>query len=159
MTQKVGLGGGCHWCTEGIFQSLKGVSRVDQGWIKSSGNHTSYSEAVIVHFNPEVISLEVLIEIHLLTHSSQSQHSLRTKYRSAVYTFGNGQASRIRLIIEQLQKKNRSFVTKVIPFVDFKLNKEEFLNYYQKRKDSPFCEKYISPKLQQLLKTHSQYLK
>tara|TARA_B100000795_G_scaffold173674_1_gene130984 strand:- start:4871 stop:5212 length:342 start_codon:yes stop_codon:yes gene_type:complete len=32
---KIGLGGGCHWCTEAVFMSLKGVRSVRQGWIAS----------------------------------------------------------------------------------------------------------------------------
>jgi hypothetical protein len=52
MAEKIGLGGGCHWCTEGIFQSLIGVAQVDQGWITSNGDNATPSEAVIVHFNP-----------------------------------------------------------------------------------------------------------
>ena len=84
-TQKIALGGGCHWCTEAVFQSLIGVERVEQGYVASTGNNNSFSEAVIVHFNTERISLKTLIEIHLHTHKSTSNHSLRERYRSAVY--------------------------------------------------------------------------
>lgn len=61
---KIGLGGGCHWCTEGIFQSLSGVQKVEQGWIASEGTSSEYSEAVIVYFYSEEIDLKRLIEIH-----------------------------------------------------------------------------------------------
>ncbi len=30
---KIALGGGCHWCTEAVFQSLKGVKLVEQGYV------------------------------------------------------------------------------------------------------------------------------
>jgi len=31
--ERVALGGGCHWCTEAVFDSLEGVVKVDQGWM------------------------------------------------------------------------------------------------------------------------------
>ncbi|MFV8270119.1 peptide-methionine (S)-S-oxide reductase [Flavobacterium sp. GT2N3] len=55
--KKVGFGGGCHWCTEAYFQSLKGVEIVEQGWISSKFPEDIFSEAVIVHYNPSVIPL------------------------------------------------------------------------------------------------------
>lgn len=76
-SSKIGLGGGCHWCTEGVFESLLGVSKVNQGWIASSGKDSDFSEAVEVYFDPAVISLSDLIEIHLYTHASRSNHSMK----------------------------------------------------------------------------------
>ena len=158
MTNKIGLGGGCHWCTEGVFQSLKGVLQVDQGWIKSNGSNSTASEGVIVHFDPEVIALEVLVEIHLLTHSSQSEHSMRNKYRSAVYTFDEIQRKLVTKSIDTENETNQATITQVLPFVSFELNSEEFLNYYQTRKEAPFCQKFITPKLEKLLVSHREFL-
>jgi peptide-methionine (S)-S-oxide reductase len=67
---RIGLGGGCHWCTEGVFESLIGISKVNQGWIASSGEHFHFSEAIEVYFDPAIISLSDLIEIHLYTHTT-----------------------------------------------------------------------------------------
>lgn len=55
--KKIGFGGGCHWCTEAVFQSLKGVELVEQGWIASIEPYSSFSEGVVVHFNLEQIDL------------------------------------------------------------------------------------------------------
>ncbi|MEM9546265.1 MAG: peptide-methionine (S)-S-oxide reductase [Bacteroidota bacterium] len=82
-SQKVGFGGGCHWCTEAVFQSLNGVTEVEQGWIASK-EAPLLSEAVIVHYDEKIIDLTILIEIHLRTHSATSSHSMRSKYRSAI---------------------------------------------------------------------------
>jgi peptide-methionine (S)-S-oxide reductase len=45
---------------------------------------------------------------------------------------------------------SKAIVTKVIPFIDFKINTEQFLDYYNKNPDLPFCTKYIKPKLNAL---------
>ena len=46
----IGFGGSCHWRTEAIFLSIKGVTKVDQGWIASEGDASSFSEAIVVYF-------------------------------------------------------------------------------------------------------------
>jgi len=86
-SSKIGFGGGCHWCTEAVFQSLKGVRSVAQGFIASTEKNSSFSEAVIVFYDAAIITLKDLIEIHLHTHNSTSNHRFRKKYRSAVYYF------------------------------------------------------------------------
>ncbi len=160
MKLKIGFGGGCHWCTEAVFQSVKGVGKVDQGWIKSKSPQDNWSEAVIVHFDDSEIPLQVLIEIHLLTHSSSSMHNLREKYRSAIYTFTNAQKHDCASIINKLQlEENERYITQILPFVDFKLNEEEFLNYFATRKEAPFCKTYIRPKLRMLLERYGPLVK
>ncbi len=58
--EKIGIGGSCHWCTEAIFQSLIGVEEVLQGWIRSDGEATTFSEAVVITFDTNLITLEAL---------------------------------------------------------------------------------------------------
>lgn len=158
--EKIGFGGGCHWCTESVFQSLKGVQKVAQGWIASVNENNTFSEAVIVHFNPALINLRTLIEIHLNTHSSSSAHTMRTKYRSAVYTFEEIQQESAEKIITGFQVAfNNQLITKVYPFQDFKPSPEQFQNYYLKNPQKPFCERFITPKLKMLEKDFPDSLK
>ncbi len=149
---EVGFGGGCHWCTEAIFLSLKGVTQVQQGWIASIESPTSLSEGVIVSFAPTLVSLEKLVAIHLRTHSATSAHSMRNKYRSAVYAFSDDQLQQCVAIMHKLQHEfaNR-LITEVITFGSFKSNKPEYLNYYYANVEKPFCENIVNPKLLQLL--------
>jgi len=150
--QKIGLGGSCHWCTEAIFRSLKGVVSVKQGWIASDAENATPSEAVIVHFDPEQISLETLIAIHLHTHSCTAAHSMRGKYRSAVYTFDDTQLKVATEAIKALQNGfEQPVITKVLPFQTFKLNQEKYLDYYYKDPSKPFCQNIVNPKLKALL--------
>lgn len=144
---KIGLGGSCHWCTEAIFQSLRGVTKVDQGWI-SALEESSFSEAVIVHFDDSSIDLSVLIEIHLRTHSCTSNHPMREKYRSAIYAFSKDQYEISSRILDSLQPQfEEKIITQVLYFEDFRLNKEKYLNYYINNPDKPFCQNIIDPKL------------
>lgn len=150
--QKIGFGGGCHWCTEAVFQSLIGIKKVEQGFISSIDEDSSFSEAVIVHFDSNVISLKDLIEIHLYTHKSTREHSMRSKYRSAIYYFENTQQKEAEKIVDNAQSDfQEQIITKILPFCNFKESDELFQNYYYKNPEKPFCERHINPKLTLLL--------
>ena len=150
---KIAFGGGCHWCTEAVFQSLLGVKKVEQGFVASIGNQSTFSEAVIVHFSPCIISLKTLIEIHLHTHKSTVAHAMRTKYRSAIYYFSEEQKIEAETQLNNFQTEfNNNLITKVYPFSRFKASREAIQNYYQKNPNKPFCERFINPKLNLLMR-------
>ena len=157
--QQIGFGGGCHWCTEAVFASLRGVESVRQGWIASTREEANtFSEAVVVTFDEKAISLETLIEIHLHTHNATSNHTLRKKYRSAIYTFDNAQQRKAQSILEQQQKSfDKPLVTQVYPFGRFRENSERYLNYYHKNPHLPFCKTRIEPKLKILFDKYAEY--
>jgi peptide-methionine (S)-S-oxide reductase len=158
-TKKIGFGGGCHWCTEAYFQSLIGVEKVEQGWISSTAPNESFSEAVIVYYNPNIISLKIVIEVHLHTHAATAKHSFREKYRSAVYVFDGTINETQQLIAECQVDFEEPLVTQTLPFDQFRLNAENQLDYYKKNKDGVFCERYISPKLQLINLKFKTYFK
>lgn len=155
---EIGLGGGCHWCTEAVFQSLIGVSKVAQGWIASDGENESFSEAVLITYDPQLISMDILIEIHLLTHASTAMHSMRVKYRSAIYYQNLSQKKSMELILDDLQQSER-YITQILPLRSFKLNVEKFLNYYISKPEAPFCKTFISPKLSSIRKQFGTVVK
>ncbi|MDC7812256.1 peptide-methionine (S)-S-oxide reductase [Sphingomonas koreensis] len=145
---KIGFGGGCHWCTEGVFQALRGVTQVDQGFIQSEPPADTWAEGVIVTFDPSVISLETLAEVHLRTHSSGRARSPRGKYRSAVYTFEPTQLSEAERAVHRFaEEAAKEIHTQVIPFVGFLPSDERYQNYYRTDPTRPFCRRYIDPKL------------
>ncbi|GAK76030.1 peptide methmonine sulfoxide reductase MsrA [Nonlabens ulvanivorans] len=144
---KIGLGGGCHWCTEAVFQAVTGVVKVVQGYISSETPYDSMSEAVIVHFST-LVDLAQLIDVHLETHASTQQHSRREDYRSVVYFFDVETEKKVKSIINTLsRKRNKKYITAVLPFVAFEPSRESIQNYYKTRPDAPFCKRYIEPKL------------
>ncbi len=159
-TAKIAFGGGCHWCTEAVFQQLKGVSRVEQGFVASVNEYQSFSEAVIVHFNPSIIPLKILVEIHLYTHKSTSNHSMLSKYRSAIYYFTDEEKPELELLLKAQQVNFEApLITKVLKFNQFEASREQITNYYKKNPNKPFCEIYIHPKLKLLQEQFSNYVK
>ena len=160
MLKKIGLGGSCHWCTEAVFQNLKGVARVHQGYVASTKKHISFSEAIIAEYLECDIPLEVLIHVHLLTHKSTSNHSRRDVYRSAIYYYTEEQQKEIFTILKKLQPTFKDpLITLVLPMKQFKYSREEIQNYYNKNPLKPFCTQYIHPKLKRLQKEFGNFVK
>jgi peptide-methionine (S)-S-oxide reductase len=157
MNTQIGLGGSCHWCTEGIFRSVVGVTNVEQGWISAAAPQDSFSEAILFEFDENVITLGDLIAIHLHSHSCTRAHSMRNKYRSAVYVFNSDQELACRQAVRNRQADfDNQILTEILYFKDFKLNSEEFLEYYHTNPEKPFCRRFIEPKLEFLMKNFSK---
>jgi peptide-methionine (S)-S-oxide reductase len=158
--QEIGFGGGCHWCTEAVFAALRGVIRVEQGFIRADAPDDNFSEAVVLTFQPDEISLRSLIEIHLRTHSSTSNHSMRRKYRSAVYVMDEAQAEAARQVLTEVGSEfDVPIVTRVLPFRTFRASDERFQRYAEKNPAGPFCTTYIDPKLALLRKEFQDLLR
>jgi peptide-methionine (S)-S-oxide reductase len=157
-TDRIGFGGGCHWCTEAVFRHLLGVARVDQGFVASTPPDNSLSEAVIVEFDADAIGLEVLIEVHLRTHAATSNHTMRGKYRSAVYTFDTRQTTAAQTILNAVQTGfDAPLVTRILPFVKFKASDQRFQNYQANNPGRPFCQTHIDPKLALIRREFAAY--
>jgi peptide-methionine (S)-S-oxide reductase len=101
-----------------------------------------------------------LIEIHLHTHKSTVKHSMRNKYRSAIYYFTEEQEKESQHILTTLQIDfDTQIITQILPFKDFKPSIEASQNYYIRNSQKPFCKKYIHPKLDLLLREFSSHVK
>lgn len=149
--EKIGFGGGCHWCTEGVFQALKGVVRVDQGFVQSHAPSDAWAEGVVLTFDPDIISLETLAEIHLRTHSANGVYSPEGRYRSAIYVFEAGQRAAAEETIARFAwETDEAARTLVLAFVGFKPSDARYRNYYRTDPTRPFCQRYIDPKLDYL---------
>lgn len=143
MMNKIGLGGGCHWCTEAVFQSLIGVCKVDQGFIASTGENSAFSEAVIVHYNQDIIPLHLLVEIHLRTHKSTINHQMRSKYRSAIYVFSEVQRDKVKRMLQSKQKEyDNNLIVRVLLYADFKPSEKQFASYYYNNPEKPFAKSH-----------------
>jgi len=85
-----------------------------------------------------------------------SDHALRHKYRSAVYTFDEAQAGSASVLLAGFQADfDAPIITKVYPFVAFKPSAEAYQQYYRKNPEKPFCKTHIAPKLSLLLEQFS----
>ena len=144
---KVGFGGGCHWCTEGVFQALRGVTQVDQGFLQSVAPADTWAEGVIVTFEPSAIGLETLSEVHLRTHSATRARSVQNKYRSAIYIFDESQRAEADEAIRGFAEETGKPVhTLVLPFAGFKasdVNRRSIGTPYRRAKGTPLLRWWV----------------
>ena len=157
--QRIGFSGGCHWCTEAVFESLVGVRHVDQGWIAPAGQPEAFSEGALVHFDARIIDSATLIAVHLHTHSCTSNHALRKRYRSAVYAESAGQAHEARAAIESLQPEFAApILTQVLRFGAFRGSDGRYLHYWLQDHERPFCKMFIAPKLRKIIERFGSHV-
>jgi len=63
-----------------------------------------------------LISLSELIEIHLHTHPSRSNHAMRRKYRSAIYVYDDSQFKQAADILNDLRAEfDEALITQIYP--------------------------------------------
>ncbi|MEA3388301.1 MAG: peptide-methionine (S)-S-oxide reductase MsrA, partial [Pseudomonadota bacterium] len=111
MAQEIAtLAGGCFWCTEAVYQNLRGVTSVESGYIGGSlpdptyeqvcSGSTGHAEAIRVTFDPDVISYADLLDIFFATHDpttlNRQGNDIGTQYRSAIFPHSPEQAEQAR---------------------------------------------------------------
>ena len=149
--ERLGFGGGCHWCTEAVFQALRGVERVDSGFAAADAPDDAFSEAALVTFDPAAVPAAVLIEAHLLTHASASDHALRGRYRSAVYVERAARRAEGERILAALAAgRDAPPVTRALGLRAFRPCEERYRDYCASDPSRPFCRTYVDPKLEAL---------
>lgn len=174
--QTVVFGGGCFWCTEAIFQQLKGVTSVTSGYaggeLADPGYHdvttgnTGHAEVIKVEFDETVIPLKDLVEVFFNTHNPTSVNrqgnDVGTQYRSVIFYTTEEQkviAQQARDELITLRQYEGPIVTEIEPLKEFYPAEQYHQDYYNKNKTDGYCEYVISPKLQKLREKYSEKLK
>jgi peptide-methionine (S)-S-oxide reductase len=170
------FGGGCFWCTEAIFNELKGVTDVSVGYAGGnfkkpsyndvSSGETGHAEVVRIEYNPKEISFEKLLEVFFLTHDpttlNQQGADIGTQYRSVVFCTTTDQEKVTHEVITRLNESKaykKPVITEVLQLKEFFLAENYHQNYYEKNKDKPYCQYVIQPKMDKFRKAFNSLLK
>ncbi len=169
------FGGGCFWCTEAIFQQLKGVEKVVSGYSGGSApgkptyreicsGLTGHAEVIQITFDPSVIPFEDLLRIHLHTHNPTTLNrqgaDVGTQYRSVVFYHNEEQRKLTeRVISEEQAAFDAPIVTEISPLDIFYEAEDYHQNYYNNNQTQGYCSFVISPKLQKLRQQYAARLK
>lgn len=173
--QTATIGGGCFWCTEAVFQEIKGVVKVVSGY--SGGNvpgHPTYreicsgltghAEVIQITFNPDVISYEEILVVFMTTHDPTTLNKQGadkgTQYRSVIYYHNQVQKDIAEAVVKEIAPYYKTpVVTEISMFHKFFEADKEHQNYYKNNKEQGYCSFVISPKLTKFRKLHADKLK
>ncbi len=165
MIETATLAGGCFWCTEAIFQRLRGVSKVTSGYSggttpkhtyeEVSNGTTGHAEAIQVEFDPSQITYEEILEVFFATHDPTTKDrqgaDVGTQYRSAIFFHSDEQKQKALSAKEKAQANYSSpIVTEIVEFTGFSEAEEDHKNYYNQNPDKMYCKLVIGPKIQKL---------
>lgn len=176
VAEVITLGGGCFWCLEPIFDELIGVKSVESGYTGGtvvnptyrqicSGN-TGHAEVVQVTFDPNVVSLQEILQIFFTFHDPTTLNrqgaDVGTQYRSAIFYHNEEQ----RKIAEQVMAEINAahiwhgrIVTEVTPLTKFYQAEDYHQEYYQNNPSQGYCRMVIAPKVTKFRKQYVEKLK
>jgi len=169
------IGGGCFWCTEAVFQEVKGVEKVVSGY--SGGNApghptyreicsglTGHAEVVQVTFDANIISYEDILVIFMTTHDPTTLNrqgaDRGTQYRSVIYYHNDEQKEIAEIVSKEIAPfYENTIVTEISPLNVFYEAEKEHQDYYKNNQEQGYCSFVITPKLAKLRKLHADKLK
>ncbi len=171
------LANGCFWCTEAIFSSLKGVSKVTSGY---SGGHkenptykevcsgnTGHAECLQIEYDPGVTSFDELLEVFWKTHDpttlNRQGNDIGTQYRSAVFYHNGEQKQKAEAYKEALDKSgayDNPVVTEITAFTKFYPAENYHQHYFENNEhENSYCRLVVRPKVDKFKKVFAGKLK
>lgn len=170
------LGTGCFWCSEAIFQDLKGVISVNPGYSgglkynptynEVCSGETGHAEVVQIVFDSTIISLTDLLgvfwQIHDPTTLNRQGADIGTQYRSVIFYHNISQKETAEKLKDDLIKSGsfkNSIVTEITAFERFYKAEEYHQNYYKQNPNQSYCTFVIGPKMEKFRKIFKNKLK
>ena len=168
---------GCFWCTEAIFEELKGVESATSGYSGGKVKNPTYkevctgatghAECIQIVYNPAIISFDELLEVFWKTHDPTTLNrqgaDVGTQYRSAIFYHNEEQkakAEKYKIALNKSGAFNDPIVTEIVPFTIFYPAEDYHQQYFELNGDkNPYCSFVIQPKLEKFKKVFKDKLK
>jgi len=174
--EKAIFGGGCFWCTEAVFKSLRGVGSVKPGYagghvehptyLQVSGGQTGHAEVIFIEYNPKEISYRDLLTVFFSSHDpttmNRQGNDVGTQYRSVIFYTTEEQKKEAEKLIAEInahEDNGTPVVTEVSPLDKFYEADNYHHDYYQNNQNASYCQIIINPKLEKVKKEFSELLK
>ncbi len=170
------LGGGCFWCTEAVFDEIKGVEKVESGYSGGTLPHPTYeqvsrgttghAEVVQITFDRNVISFKEILEIFFTVHDPTTLNrqgaDVGPQYRSVIFYHNNEQKTIAEQVIDGLSSAkiwDTPIVTQIEQFKAFYKAEDYHDKYFERNPEQAYCRLVITPKIAKLRKYYREKLK
>lgn len=174
--EKATFGSGCFWCSEAVFQQLKGVQSVASGYSGGSVKNPTYqevctgttghAEVIQITYDPKVVSYPELLEVFWQTHDpttlNRQGHDVGTQYRSVIFYHNAKQkelAEHYKKKLEEEHAFRHPIVTEITAMTEFYPAEDYHQNYYNLHKEQGYCSAVIRPKVSKVKKVFHDKLK
>lgn len=168
--------GGCFWCTEPVFTQLKGVVKVESGYIGGQtlnptyklicNGDTGHAEGIRITFDEELVTYETLLEVFLVSHDpttlNRQGNDVGTQYRSAIFYVDEAQKQAAELMIKEFevaQVYQAPIVTEVTAASTFYPAEDYHQYYFAKNPSNPYCLAVAAPKAAKIRTKYAQLIK
>lgn len=156
------LGGGCFWCTEAVFQQVRGVSSVESGYCGGQIHNPTYeqictgttghAEVVRLRFDPAVVTyaelLEIFFTIHDPTTLNRQGADTGTQYRSVIYFHDEDQKKTALDVMQKMANVwDDPIVTELSLAPQFYLAEAYHQNYFRQHPQQGYCSFVVAPKV------------
>lgn len=174
-TEIATFGAGCFWCVEAVFQELKGVLKVESGYMGGAipnptyrevcTGTTGHAEVTRITFDPTVISYEELLEVLWTTHDPTTLNrqgaDAGTQYRSAIFYHSDEQKSKAEKSKKEVATTiwDSPIVTEIVAADTFYPAEEYHQDYFALNPNAGYCRAVISPKVAKVRATFTDKLK
>ena len=175
-TESIVLGGGCFWCTEAVFDKVRGVVDVESGYSNGQALNPSYeqvctgrtghNEVVRVTFDPGQITLREIFEIFFVIHDpttlNRQGNDAGTQYRSGVYYTDDAQKQVAGDVIREMVESRTytsPIVTEVVPLANYSTAEAYHQDYFLNNPNQGYCAFVVGPKVEKFRKTFASRVK
>lgn len=167
------LAGGCFWCLDAVYRSLKGVRDVVSGYTGGATPNPSYeavctgttghAEAVAVTFDPDVIPEQVILDVFFSLHDprqlNRQGNDIGTQYRSAMFFADDEQ----RALFEAARERAAGYwdggiVTVIEPLGEFYDAEEYHQDFFAKNPNQGYCLAVALPKVNKIRASYAEYV-
>ncbi len=174
ITNSIVLGGGCFWCLEAVFETLKGVSAVTSGYTGGTIKNPTYrevcsgltghNEVVRIEFDPDTIPLSSILDLFFVFHDpttlNRQGNDVGTQYRSGIYFANASQEEESKAAFERAKTLWRNpIVTEILPLEIFYPAEDYHQSYYVNNSEQGYCRIVINPKVTKLRQQYAHLLK